>query len=261
MLVDDLIALKKYFLGVTSIVSEHKNDNRYNRLKVTACNQRILLFVRYPQKGRVKTRLETHLDQSDIRTLYRHFVEDILATLRKTDYPVTVCYLPSEKEAQIKAWLGPSLTYRPQKGVDLGERMGNAFGQAFSVAAPPVDQAVLIGSDFPDLDPGIIQQAFDALSRNDAALGPAFDGGYYLIGFNRHAFAKEIFDGVSWGTGQVFAETVQKVERAGLKMHVLPAWRDIDTYADLKIFYKKAEQKGLSGLKTLVCLEKMMKDA
>ena len=142
--------------------------------------------------------------------------------------------------------------------MDLGERMGNAFGQAFSVAAPPVDQAVLIGSDFPDLDPGIIHQAFDALSRNDAALGPALDGGYYLIGFNRHAFAKEIFDGVPWGTGQVFAETMQKVERAGLKMHVLPAWRDIDTFEDLKAFYQRANRKGLGKLKTMVYLKHML---
>jgi len=232
-----------------------------NSLKVAEYNQSILLFVRYPEKGQVKTRLEAHLSQDKIRTLYQYFVEDILATLRKTVYPVMVCCLPSEKQARIKAWLGPSLAYCSQKGVDIGERMGNAFAQAFTATTPPVDRAILIGSDFPDLDPGIVHQAFDALHQNDVTLGPAIDGGYYLIGFNRHAFAKEIFDGVSWGTGQVFAETVQKVERAGLKMHVLPAWRDIDTYADLKIFYKKAEQKGLSGLKTLVCLEKMMKDA
>ena len=230
-------------------------------MKVIECNQSILLFVRYPEKGRVKTRLETHLDQDKIRCLYRHFVEDILTTLRKSGYPVTICFLPNEKEAQIKAWLGPSLTYCPQKGVDIGKRMCNAFVQAFYATIPPVDQAVLIGSDFPDLDQGVIHQAFDALCQNDVALGPAIDGGYYLIGFNRHTFMKEVFDGVAWGTRQVFAETMQKAEGAGLKVRVLPEWRDIDTYADLKAFYQRAQKEGLGKLKTVLHLKNILGDS
>ena len=229
-----------------------------NSLKVAEYNQSILLFVRYPEKGQVKTRLEAHLSQDKIRTLYQYFVEDILATLRKTVYPVMVCCLPSEKQARIKAWLGPSLAYCSQKGVDIGERMGNAFALAFTATTPPADRAILIGSDFPDLDPGIVHQAFDALHQNDVTLGPAIDGGYYLIGFNRQAFSKEIFDGVPWGTGQVFAETMQKIELAGLRVHVLPAWRDIDTFEDLKIFYQKAEQKGLGKLKTMAYLKNIL---
>ncbi|MEN8243906.1 MAG: TIGR04282 family arsenosugar biosynthesis glycosyltransferase [Thermodesulfobacteriota bacterium] len=218
----------------------------------------ILFFVRYPEKGRVKTRLETHLSKGRILSLYKCFVEDILATLKKSGYPVFICFLPENKEVQMKAWLGSVPTYIPQTGEDLGERMSNAFGQAFTKATPPIDQAVLLGSDFPDLDPDILDQAFDSLSRNDVTLGPAVDGGYYLIGFNRRTFFKDVFSGISWGTGQVFTETMKKIEKAGLKVHTLPEWRDIDTFEDLALFYRQARENGLDRLKTVQFLHSIL---
>ncbi len=226
-----------------------------NLLKADECNRSILLFVRYPEIGRVKTRLETHLDQDKILSLYRYFIEDILSTLHGYEYPVSVCYWPPEKGEDIQAWLGASLAYCPQKGEDIGQRMRNAFTEAF---ANDVDQAILLGSDFPDLDPLIIDQAFDALSRNDVTLGPAVDGGYYLIGFNRHTFSKEVFTGISWGTEQVFEETIRKIEHAGLKVHLLPEWQDIDTFEDLWLFYKRAGHKGLEGLRTMQYLHTIL---
>jgi len=215
----------------------------------------ILFFVRYPEKGRVKTRLETHLDQDKILSLYQCFVEDILATLHRMEYPVSVCYWPPERVVDLQAWLGSSLAYCPQKGEDIGQRMQNAFTNAF---ANGVDQAILIGSDFPDLEPVILDQAFDALSQNDVTLGPAVDGGYYLIGFNRHTFLKDIFTGISWGTGQVLGETLKKIKHAGMKVHLLPEWRDIDTFDDLKQFFKGAGHKDLEGLRTMQYLHKIL---
>lgn len=229
-----------------------------NLLKANECNRRVLLFARYLEKGRVKTRLETHLRQDEILDLYQCFVEDILATLRKSGYPVTICFLPSEREAEMKAWLGPASVFAPQTGADLGERMGSAFVQAFSAEPFPADQAILLGSDLPDLDPKIIHQAFDSLSHKEMTLGPAVDGGYYLIGFNRATFLQEIFDGISWGTGRVFRETMKKIEQAGMKVHVLPAWRDIDTFADLEAFYRQANEKGLEYLKTIQYLHTIL---
>jgi rSAM/selenodomain-associated transferase 1 len=222
-----------------------------NLSKAFECNRRVLLFVRYPEKGCVKTRLETHLSQGEILDLYQCFVADILATLRKSGYPVTVCYLPPGRDAEMKAWLGPLSAYAPQTGADLGERMVNAFVQAFAAESSPADQAVLLGSDVPDLDLEIIHQAFESLSNKDMTLGPAVDGGYYLIGFNCHTFLKEVFKGISWGTGQVFKETMRKIEPAGLDVHLLPEWRDIDTFADLEEFYRQAKEKGLGHLQTV----------
>ena len=82
-------------------------------------------------------------------------------------------------------------------------------------------------------------------------LGPAIDGGYYLIGFKRHTFFKEVFQGISWGTGQVFKETMRKIEHAGLNVHLLPEWRDIDTFEDLELLYRQADEKRLEHLKTI----------
>jgi rSAM/selenodomain-associated transferase 1 len=229
-----------------------------NSLKTIECNRRVLLFVRYPETGRVKTRLETHLSQDEILGLYQCFVADILTTLGKCGFPVTVCFLPSEREAEMKAWLGPEPVCIPQIGKDLGQRMGNAFVQAFAAETSPVGQAILLGSDSPDLDPEIIHQAFDSLTQNDVALGPAVDGGYYLIGFNRHTFFKELFNGISWGTGQVFIETVQKIEHAGLKVHVLPEWRDIDTFEDLESFYRRAHEEGMQAPGTVQYLQSIL---
>ena len=155
----------------------------------------------------------------------------------------------------MQAWLGSSLACCPQKGEDIGERMQNAFTDAF---ANDVDQALLLGSDFPDLDAGILDQAFHALSNNDMTLGPSVDGGYYLIGFNRNTFLKDVFAGIPWGTGQVLGETLKKVEHAGLKVHLLPEWQDIDTYEDLEAFYKKAGFKGLEDLRTMQYLHTIL---
>ena len=215
----------------------------------------ILFFVRYPEKGRVKTRLETHLDQDKILSLYRCFVEDILSTLHRMEYPVSVCYWPPERVVDMQAWLGSSLAYCPQKGEDIGQRMQNAFTNAF---ANGVDHAILLGSDFPDLDPVILDQAFDALSQNDVTLGPAVDGGYYLIGFNCHTFLKDIFTGIPWGTEQVLGETLKKIEHAGMKVHLLPEWQDIDTFEDLGLFYRRAHENGLDRLKTVQYLQSIL---
>jgi rSAM/selenodomain-associated transferase 1 len=231
-----------------------------NLSKAIECNRRVLLFARYPEKGRVKTRLETHLSQEDILGLYQRFVTDILATLRKSNYPFTICFLPSDRAAEMKAWLGPASVYAPQTGADLGERMGNAFVQAFAAETSPVDQAILIGSDVPDLSPQIIHQAFDSLFHKDMTLGPAVDGGYYLIGFNRHTFFREVFHGIPWGTGQVFQETMNNIRHVGLKVHLLPEWQDIDTFEDLASFYRRANEEGIQGLGTVPYLQLIFSD-
>jgi len=103
-----------------------------------------------------------------------------------------------------------------------------AFVQGFS-------RAVLIGSDIPDLTVELMDEAFSSLRTNDAVIGPAFDGGYYLIGFNRDTLLSEVFEGMEWSTDTVFAETLARLKASGLKAHQLPQQRDIDTLADLNL--------------------------
>jgi len=96
------------------------------------------------------------------------------------------------------------------------------------------DRVALIGSDIPDLTLGVVEEAFLSLKEKDAVIGPAYDGGYYLIGFKEKTFSPQVFQGIAWGTKSVFGETVKKLKRFRRTVHTLPYQRDIDTVEDLK---------------------------
>jgi len=192
--------------------------------------QCILLFLRTPEKGRVKTRLAASLSDDTALALYLLFVEDTLEMLSRTGYPIILYGHPAENLGVISTWLGPRLPCHPQTGEDLGRRMAAAFSQAFSDG---FDKVVLMGSDIPDLPPRIIRDAFSALNQEGAALGPAEDGGYYLIAFRRSAFQATVFDDISWGTETVLSQTLSAFEKSRTPVRLLERWQDIDTIDDL----------------------------
>ena len=132
--------------------------------------------------------------------------------------------------------------------------MRNAFSDVF---AGDVDQAVLMGSDLPDFDIRIIDESFELLKKKDAVVGPAEDGGYYLIGLCKNTFNGNIFSGIHWGTASVFRQTMEKIHDAGLSCHVLPSRQDIDTHDDLVAFYQRSRANGLTHLKTMKLLERL----
>jgi hypothetical protein len=119
----------------------------------------------------------------------------------------------------------------PQKGNDLGDRMKNAFELVFSQG---FHNTLLIGSDSPDLPNLLIDETLEALKDYDAVVGPSHDGGYYLIAFKRDTFLPQVFSGVTWGTSEVFEQTMGILRKANLTVHTLPVWGDIDTIDDLK---------------------------
>ncbi len=123
------------------------------------------------------------------------------------------------------------VTVRRQLGTDLGERLSAAFAE---MLADSTDRAVVIGADCPDIGPAVIREAFTALGEHDLVLGPARDGGYYLIGLRRPA--PTLFAGVSWGTDRVLQETLERAERDSLKVATLGVLGDIDTPEDLVQF-------------------------
>jgi rSAM/selenodomain-associated transferase 1 len=194
-------------------------------------NQCILLFLRAPERGLVKTRLAASLGNDTALSLYRHFVEDILAMLSRTGFPVILWGHPEARLDRIASWLGPELPLRPQAGEDLGRKMANAFSEAF---ADGFDKVVLVGSDIPDLPPRIIRDAFSALDQAGAAIGPAADGGYYLVAFRKSAFLPEAFENISWSTEQVLPQTLARFQKGGMPVRLLEQWQDIDTIEDLK---------------------------
>ena len=196
----------------------------------------VMVFAKAPVIGRVKTRLAADIGEKAATELYRAFVKDLMATLGSTDYPIHIHFAPSTAGRQIKDWLDGADEFIAQADGDLGERMKTAFTYAFS---NHISRAVLIGTDFPDLPASFIHQAFDTLSTHDAVIGPSYDGGYFLIGFNRHGFVPEVFQDMSWSTDQVFSETVRIFERHHAAVQYLDPWWDIDTHADLMGFIRR----------------------
>jgi rSAM/selenodomain-associated transferase 2/rSAM/selenodomain-associated transferase 1 len=133
-------------------------------------------------------------------------------------------------------WLGSHLTYRPQGGGNLGRRMQRAFEAAFEDDAAA---AVIVGSDIPGISDDILRQAFEALRKKDLVLGPAKDGGYYLIGVRRTLRAEtygRLFDGIDWGSDSVMAQTLQIAKDLGLDLAHLESLADVDRPADLPVW-------------------------
>lgn len=200
-------------------------------------NSLILLFVKLPERGRIKTRLAADIGNETTLAIYKLFVADILGTFERGDIPFRICFSPPNAAAAMEDWLGKSLEYRAQTGEDLGERMENAFVQSFK---EKFEKVLIIGSDIPDLTNEVIDEAFTSLEVNDVVIGPAYDGGYYLIGFRKDRFLPRVFYGISWSTGFVFRETMEALSKSGRSVHILPERRDIDTIADLESLYKRS---------------------
>ena len=190
----------------------------------------VILFVKAPVAGQVKTRLARHLGASATALLYRCFVNDLVRKIDAANLPLHIFYDPPDAEAAIRNWLGEERTYAPQTGRDLGERMKQAFQQVFDEG---IKRAVLVGSDLPDLSAEIMADALSSLNQNPAIIGPSRDGGYYLIGFRAESFTPAVVDGVPWSNGQVLQTTLERFAAAGLPVHQAPEWRDIDTQEDL----------------------------
>jgi len=130
----------------------------------------------------------------------------------------------------------------------VGERMENAFRQAFTRG---FSRVVLIGSDIPDLPSPLINEALAALRMHDAVIGPARDGGYYLIGFRNDTFFPAVFSGIAWSTGAVFRSTMQAFGKAGQRVHELPLWQDVDTIEDLKDLAARSRRSAFSSSRTM----------
>jgi len=196
-----------------------------------ASDERLIVFSRYPQPGKVKTRLIPALGPAGAAELHRRLVEHTVAVVRNF-----VDRRPVELEFQhaggskdlMAAWLGAAFNYRPQPPGDLGARMAAAFAGAFMAGAARV---VLVGTDCPDLEVEILARAFAELRRAEVVLGPAEDGGYYLLGLT--GVLPTLFSAVNWGTAQVFDQTVTRVRQAGRSLALLPRLADLDRPPDL----------------------------
>jgi rSAM/selenodomain-associated transferase 1 len=200
----------------------------------------LILFAKLPKSGEVKTRLGGTVGMEEAADIYRRIAAHALSLgqeLAARGVQVWVFYDPSASEADVRAWVGSSFALAQQHGPTLGERMRNAFDHSFRHGAM---RSVLVGTDVPDLSVPILQSAFEALWTHDVVLGPAVDGGYYLIGLN--APVREIFEKIPWSTPSVFAESVRRLKALGLSWSLLPTLLDIDTLEDHKVYLEKQHE-------------------
>jgi rSAM/selenodomain-associated transferase 1 len=165
--------------------------------------------------------------------------------------PFKIFFHPDSAKEKLYEWLGAQYSYLPQSGQDLGERIKNAFSYTFR---NNIRQAVVIGSDSPDLPADLVNRSFAALDTHDAVIGPASDGGYYLIGFSQTSFLPKAFEKISWSSGSVFEQTLNILEQHQRKTYLLPEWYDVDTLEDLKAMVVRNKNTAFRQSKTYAYL-------
>jgi uncharacterized protein len=192
---------------------------------------RLVIFCRYPVPGKTKTRLIPALGPEGAAQLHRRMTERATDRARHLNrrcrIGTTICFTGGTVE-QMRQWLGSDLDLEPQSQGDLGERLTAAMDGAFQKAKT----VVVIGSDCPELTPEILADAFDSLRTHDVVIGPAHDGGYYLIGLRSRQ--PGLFRGIDWGGEHVFKQTMGAAEALGLSVLTLPRLHDIDRPEDLQ---------------------------
>jgi rSAM/selenodomain-associated transferase 1 len=202
----------------------------------------LLFFVRYPRAGAVKTRLAVDCSPQQAANYYSAFVEDAYCAVSRVPLDLIVCYTSDVDIVDYRRWFenmeakcrsgvcAGRLQFQPQKGIHLGQRMQDAFEQAFAAG---YDNVLLCGSDIPALTGEDVHDGLRALKKSDCCLGPAADGGYYLIGFRRDGWNPAVFEGIPWSTDIVLAATVKCLAASGQSPQLLRTLPDIDVHEDL----------------------------
>ena len=215
----------------------------------------IALMLRAPQIGKIKRRLAQTLGEKDTHYLYTQMVEDITETLQHTKADIIYSVEPADQLHTIKTWLPKPTALQGQHKGALGEKMHQL---TIDLITKGYNNIILIGSDIPSLSTAILNQAIEMLEDNcvDTLIGPAGDGGYYLIGFKQNSYNKQMFEHIDWGSDNVYLQTMQTLDRLGNQTGILPTLRDIDTIDDLTGLKEEFLQHK-SGNRTQKALEKL----
>src|SRR6056297_979813 len=187
----------------------------------------LIIFIKNPVAGEVKTRLGASIGSTNALQIYKKLLLHTQETAVQVECDRQLWY--SSMIDRRDSWSSEQFDKKLQDGSNLGERMSVAFREAFEDG---YEKVVIIGSDCADLSPDHIEDAFQTLHTNDAVIGPSEDGGYYLLGLNE--YRPEIFSEIEWSTPSVFEETKRHFEQLGLTYRTLEVLNDIDTIEDLK---------------------------
>lgn len=190
------------------------------------------VFAKEPVQGEVKTRLSPPLTAEQAAELYQIALGETVAEMRQGPFDLVICYAGGED--YFRNTFSDVPLYQ-QHGKNLGVRMANALQHFFRQS---YQQAVLIGSDSPDLPLGLVAQAFAALEHHSLALAPAHDGGYALIGETCHH--PQLFVDMPWSSPELLETTRQRATAAGIDYQLLPPWDDLDDVAALRRFLQRS---------------------
>jgi len=191
----------------------------------------LLIFMRTPQPGKVKTRLARSLGTEKAAEFYRLCTDTTIGEIKQLSRVVEryIFFAEPVDKYEMRHLDGLGFKVAVQEGESLGQRLCNAFGRVLEKGAQKV---VIVASDVPDLSAKIIKEAISGLDNSDVVIGPCYDGGYYLIGMKE--LHEELFDSISWGTERVYQQTLDAAKKKGLTVSQLPILIDIDTEADLR---------------------------
>ncbi len=201
----------------------------------------IAIFAKAAQPGCVKTRLMPALSAESAADLARAFLRDTVETMervgRACNATPIVLFAPSDSEAWFRALLGADICLVAQSDGDLTERLQQAYG---ALAAVGFSTVCFVGTDSPTVPPAMIEGAFSQLEDHDVVIGPATDGGYYLIALR--AEQRAIFEGIDWSTSAVMQQTRAAASALHLRVALLPEWYDIDDVASLQRLRRDADE-------------------
>jgi rSAM/selenodomain-associated transferase 1 len=210
----------------------------------------LIAFLKHPEPGAVKTRLVPALGAEVAAELYRALAEEVLrATVpRRGEYETLVFYDPPGAAETMRAWL-PEFRLFAQSAGDLGMRMAAAFARAFERGARRV---AIVGTDVPAVTRETVAEALAALDEAELVVGPAEDGGYYLLALGEPH--PELFEDVAWSTPAVLEETLARAATAGLRVREMERRRDVDSLEDLRAEWPRIRTllKGNPGLRQRV---------
>ncbi len=207
----------------------------------------IIMFVKEPKLGFVKTRLAKNCGHGFAVNLYVRFVQDLIYTLQGGKSDFKLCVHP--KLELVNKVFGNFDNFLQKEG-DLGKKMQKAFEEQFKNG---YDKIILMGSDTPHITNSLLNESFEQLNNHDIVLGPSEDGGYYLVGFNKQTFTKNIFEDMQWSTPNVLKKTLHKLHKK--RVYLTEELNDIDTIKDLKSFFEQFHQSYFENSYTIAFLK------
>ena len=211
------------------------------------------IFVKTPAPGMVKTRLVPPLSTDEACDLYVAFLRDLFARLGKLKKIDATVFYSGNDPARVGELMPKRFALEAQQGETLGDRMRHAFG---TLLGKGPGGAVIVGSDSPDIPLSFVKRAFLKLKHKDVVLGPASDGGYYLIGLKRPT--DPLFNGVAWGTDTVLRQTLDRIEKHELSCSLLPLWYDVDDIESLALLRSMVRARQIEHSDRLIHTERVL---